>query len=40
MKVPSEYTTGVLRISVGRFTTEDEIYKASNEIINAIKDVL
>lgn len=39
MNVPEEYQRGVLRISVGRFTTEDEIYKASEEIVKAINDV-
>ena len=33
MKVPDEYAMGTLRLTVGRFTTEDEIDRAVSEII-------
>lgn len=36
MGVPTEYTMGTLRLSVGRFTTEDEIDRAISEITNLV----
>jgi cysteine desulfurase len=41
MKVPQQYAMGTIRLSVGRFSTEQEIEKASEEIkkvVNRLKD--
>lgn len=36
MKIPVEYAMGTLRLSVGKYTTTDEIDAAINEIITAV----
>jgi len=37
MGIPSEYTMGTLRISVGRFTSEAEIAQALHRIIVVVQ---
>lgn len=36
MKVPTEWARGTLRLSVGRFTTEDDVDKAADVILKAV----
>ena len=36
MRVPTEYAMGTLRLTVGRYTTEDEIDRAIAEIIEVV----
>ena len=38
MKVPIEYATGTIRLSVGRYTTEQEILHAVKEITDWVLD--
>lgn len=40
INLPLDYARGTIRFSVGRFTTEDEIDKASNEICEVVKRIL
>jgi len=39
MSVPAEYAMGTLRLSVGRFTTSEEIDIASGEIKRVVTDL-
>ena len=36
MNVPTEYAMGTLRLTVGRFTTEDEVDRAVAEIAEVV----
>ncbi len=36
MRVPTEYAMGTLRLTVGRYTTEDEIDRAIAEITGVV----
>lgn len=38
MEVPTEIAAGAIRLSVGRFTTEDEIDQAAELLIRAVRD--
>lgn len=39
MKVPVEFAMGTIRFSTGRFTTEEEINRAADEIIQTVKNL-
>ncbi len=39
MKVPVEFAMGTIRFSTGRFTTEEEINRATDEIIQTVKNL-
>ena len=39
MKVPKEFGMGTLRLSVGKYTTKEEIERAANIVANAVKQL-
>ena len=39
MKVPEEFAMGTIRFSTGRFTTKEQIERASDEIIRTVKNL-
>ena len=36
MKIPMEYAMGTVRFSTGRYTTEEEVDKAADEVCRAV----
>ena len=39
MRVPTEYAMGTLRLTVGRYTTEEEIDRALAEITDVVANL-
>jgi cysteine sulfinate desulfinase/cysteine desulfurase-like protein len=39
MKIPTEFSLGTLRLSIGRYTTEQDIKKAVRHIANVVNEL-